>query len=315
MKPLSIILTIILGIAGFSASANESPVTMQIPNSEVCVGEVFQIVYQVVSHTETVPSITVTSPKGCTLLAEAEPQSEVRYSRDPWVNTDYLRYSRYVYTYRADKAGRYTVNPATTKLGKYKFKSNSGLITVTDTDNSTPAQGDIFMKLDLSSQHAAVGEPVTLSVLLFSRWMLDDYTAYRYPAAKNCNIERVPTGPERIGEEVIDGTVYGVWIIERYVLTPTHTGKIKINPGCYGIAPDYSGNADPFFFSRPRVQRRFAFTPAGVTLDVEKSTLKDSRPSERLKTEKQPGVNREPDENIIYVMTDDMSRHVSPIII
>lgn len=315
MKPLSIILTMILGIAGFSASANESPVTMQIPNSEVCVGEVFQIVYQVVSHTETVPSITVASPKGCTLLAEAEPQSEVRYSRDPWANTDYLRYSRYVYTYRADKAGRYTVNPATTKLGKYKFKSNSGLITVTDTDNSTPAQGDIFMKLDLSSQHAAVGEPVTLSVLLFSRWMLDDYTNYRYPAAKNCNIERVPTGPERIGEEVIDGTVYGVWIIERYVLTPTQTGKIKIDPGCYGIAPDYSGNADPFFFSRPHTQRRFAFTPASVTLDVEKFTLKDSRPSVRPKTEKQPGVNREPDENIIYVMTDDMSRHVSPIII
>ena len=315
MKHLSIILTMILGIAGFSASANESPITMQIPNSEVCVGEVFQIAYQVVSHTEAVPSIEVASPKGCTLLAVAEPQSEVRYSHNPWTNTDYVRYSRYVYTYRADKTGRYTVNPASTQLGNDKFKSNSGLITVTDTDNSTPAQGDIFMKLDLSAQHAAVGEPVTLSVLLFSRWMLDDYTAYRYPAAKDCNIERVPTGPERIGEEVIDGTVYGVWIIERYVLTPARTGKIKIDPGCYGIAPDYRGSRDPFFFSQPSAQRRFAFTPTGVTLDVEKSSPGESRQSVKPKPEKKPEFNREPDENIIYVMTDDMSRHVSPITI
>lgn len=314
MKRLSIILAILLGITGFSASANESPITMQIPNNEVCVGEVFQIIYQVVSHTETVPSIEVASPKGCTLLAEAEPQSEMRYSRDPWANTDYVRYSRYVYTYRADKTGRYTVTPATTKLGKDKFKSNSGLITVTDTDNSAPARSDIFMKLDLSSQHALVGEPVTLSVLLFSRWMLDDYTAYRYPAAKDCNIERVPTGPERIGEEVIDGTVYGVWVLERYVITPTKTGKIKINPGCYGIAPDYRGNADPFFFSRPRAQRRFAFTPASVTLDVEKSSLKKS-PSIRPNPERQREINKESDENIIYVMTNDTSRHVSHIII
>ncbi|GEM_PF-2188597 len=304
MRYLSIILAFILGLgAAFAQRSMGSPVSMQVSAANVAVGEVFQVTYTIVSDPGDTPSVKVPKIKGCTQLEMAGPYSERRFM-DFWGGNNVTDITRYVFSYRADRRGQCDIQPATVEIGDRKYKSQSTTINVEDGDDLVPVGDDIFLKLELSALHAETGEPVTLSVVLYSRFKIDKFKAYETPSAKNCTIDRVPARAERLPDERINGEIYGVWVLERYVVTPSSTGKIKFEPGIFGISPDYRGMTDPFFSFGPSIQREFAYVPSTVVLDVVKEGQKKRVPHNPGNSE--PRHNDEPaDDNLIFVMSDD----------
>jgi hypothetical protein len=299
MKQLIAVLLLFLAVP--VVSAQEITLTVDAPESAAA-GERFRIVYSINSTDGQFtpprfdPSFTVQGPQ----------QSTSRNVQ--WINGEMKSISSttLIYYVVAGTPGTYTIPAARFESKKNTVTSPERQIIITDgtasqaaagqqqgqlqagDKGSVPAAGsDVSLKLLFSERQVFAGEPIAVTLKLFTRINLSGLQELKYPDFKGFLREDIETPPLRNLEmEVIDGVQYGTGVVQRFMLYPQIPGEIRIDPvEMTVLAQERTGTRDPFFddpffdsffSSVSNVPRRVTTQP--VTIRVK--PLPEPRPSD-----------------------------------
>ncbi len=168
------------------------------------------------------------------------------------INGKMTKNIRYTYTYllQAMKEGDYVIPPARLILkGKV---IESGPVRITVVKGSQPAatgqgrssagtaattgggsQGNssLYVKMIVNKTKVYQGEPVAVTVKIFSRVSLTGFEEVDMPEFDGFLKQEIPTpNLTSLQREYIDGVPYNTGVIQRYLLFPQTTGDIKIDP-------------------------------------------------------------------------------------
>jgi hypothetical protein len=184
------------------------------------------------------------------------------------INGKMSQETAYTYTYylQATNAGKYTIAPAQFTYKGKTFYSDSIHIEVISTgsrsqaaqqggnavnDDSEPeyAGNDIFVNLGVSRREVYLGEPVAVSVKLYTRVNLSGINEIKFPSFNGFLRADVQTPPlTSLRQENVRGTIYGTGVIQQLLLYPQVTGDLVIDPVQISLlVQKKTGQSDPFF--------------------------------------------------------------------
>ena len=141
-----------------------------------------------------------------------------------------------------EKEGVYTIPPASVRVGGGAIQSKAIRITVSkgapaaSADNgAASAQSgnrDIFVSLTLSKNKVYVGEPVTATWTLWSRYQELQLEKSDIPNPDGFWVERLDKGETHWEDKnrTLNGLQYKVAVMQQQLLFPQKSGKIKIGP-------------------------------------------------------------------------------------
>ncbi|MCF0167565.1 MAG: protein BatD, partial [Bacteroidales bacterium] len=166
------------------------------------------------------------------------------------------------YILQPTKEGKFTIPAATCTIDKKSCSSGSVTIEVVgaqqqvsgqtqqqsggtssqgqqsqDSQNSDPAvtgtvsNQDIFMRLTLSKTNVMKGEPITGVLKFYTRTDIAGFEDVKFPTFNGFWSKETYT-PQNIefNRESVDGKIYNVAVIRRYMLIPQQEGRITIDP-------------------------------------------------------------------------------------
>ncbi len=242
----------------------EIVLTVDAPEA-AATGERFRIIYTVNSTDG-----QFTPPKFDQSFSVQGPQQST--SRNvQWINGDIQTVSSttLIYYVVASVQGTYTIPPAQFTTKKITVSSPERQIVITDGPQSqvpaarqpqsqgqaagtgdTPSSGsEVSMRLLLTDREVYAGEPITVTLKLYTRINLSGIQELKYPDFKGFLREDIETPPLRsLENEVIDGVQYGTGIVQRFVLYPQIPGEIRIDPvEMTVLVQERSRVHDPFF--------------------------------------------------------------------
>ena len=242
----------------------EIVLTVDAPEA-AATGERFRIIYTVNSTDG-----QFTPPKFDQSFSVQGPQQST--SRNvQWINGDIQTVSSttLIYYVVASVQGTYTIPPAQFTTKKITVSSPERQIVITDGPQSqvpaarqsqsqgqaggtgdTPSSGsEVSMRLLLTDREVYAGEPITVTLKLYTRINLSGIQELKYPDFKGFLREDIETPPLRsLESEVIDGVQYGTGIVQRFVLYPQIPGEIRIDPAEMTVlVQERSRVHDPFF--------------------------------------------------------------------
>jgi hypothetical protein len=175
----------------------------------------------------------------------------------------------YVYYLQAMKEGKYVIPPAEFTYKNKTYKSEPMSIEVIGSTAAKPgaspgagaaasggddtsleyAGNDIFVNLSVSRREVYVGEPVAVSVKLYTRVNLSGINEIKYPSFNGFLRTDIPTPPlTSLRQENVRGTIYGTGVVQQLLLYPQLSGEIEIDPVQISVlVQKKSGQSDPFF--------------------------------------------------------------------
>jgi hypothetical protein len=141
-------------------------------------------------------------------------------------------------------------------------------------------RADVFVRAKLSKDSVWLGEPVELSVLLYTAERIANPGIASQPSLAQFWVEEIEHDVEAEAyRETVEGQAYIVYPLVRRVLVPQITGRTDIDPFVLQIPVRLRGGGDPFdFFSFGRTQTVVRKTQA-LALQV-RPLPTDGRPAE-----------------------------------
>lgn len=155
----------------------------------------------------------------------------------------------YTYTYvlRANKEGKFRIQPAMAKVDGDEYLSKAIEIQVVkgsasqqqssgtnQASESLPAgidDKDLFVRLIVDRKSIYQGEHVIATVKLYSKINISGIEEIEFPTFDGFLKQDIETAPLRsLEREVIDGEIYGTGVLQKVVLFPQRNGSIKIDP-------------------------------------------------------------------------------------
>ena len=172
----------------------------------------------------------------------------------------------YVYYLQAVSEGRFSIPPAEFTYDNKTYVSDSMLIEVIGTgttrqgsqqggaagagdDNINVAGNNLFVNVGVSRKDVYIGEPVAVTVKLFTRVNLSGINEIKFPSFNGFLRSDIPTPPlSSLRQENIRGTIYGTGVVQQLLLYPQLTGELEIDPVQISVlVQQKSGQSDPFF--------------------------------------------------------------------
>jgi hypothetical protein len=183
------------------------------------------------------------------------------------INGKINREAKYTYTYylQAVKEGKYVISPASVTIKNKTYSSDSLRITVTGggsagQSNAVPGTGatndeieetgdDVFVNLTVDRRNVFIGEPVSVTVKLYTRVEISGINEIKYPGFEGFLRTDLETPPlTSLQRESINGTIYGTGVVQQFLLYPQFPGDITIDPVQLSVLiRQKSGQSDPFF--------------------------------------------------------------------
>ena len=170
------------------------------------------------------------------------PNQSFSYSSSNGSITERLTYS---YTLIGVKAGKYKINPASIGIGNGKLKSN--YLEVEVTNNSYNASGNnnlndesqksgqnksnqnVFINAYLSKTNVFIGEPVSLTYKVFSKYPLSSFSDLVIPSFNGFYSEEIQMDKQyQTSNENVNGVSYFTFELKKYILIPQKSGKLEI---------------------------------------------------------------------------------------
>ncbi len=142
----------------------------------------------------------------------------------------------------ATKPGSYTIGPAKLRVGNGVVQTDPITIEVSKGSGPPPtdpnaARGqardpNLFTSITLSKTKVFVGEQVTATYTLYSRYNNIELTKYDLPEMTGFWAEEINTGNKgwEPQPQVVNGVPYNVAVLKRQVLFPQKSGKLNIEP-------------------------------------------------------------------------------------
>ena len=184
------------------------------------------------------------------------------------INGKMSQETSYTYTYylQAIKPGKFAIAPARfTYKGKVYYSDSINIEVIgsgsrrqsaqqggnTVNDDSEPEYSgkDIFVNLGVSRKEVYLGEPVAVSVKLYTRVNLSGINEVKYPSFNGFLRADIQTPPlTSLRQENVRGTIYGTGVIQQMLLYPQMTGELDIDPVQISLlVQQKSRSSDPFF--------------------------------------------------------------------
>lgn len=249
-----------LMVTATTVTSQDITLTVDAPES-VSAGQRFYVTYKVNSTDGQFippsfdPSFTVLGPQ----------QSSSRNVQ--WINGKLTTTASITLTYTvvAGTPGTYTIPAAQFTTQKISVSSEKRELIVTAGNAAPPAmQGEqqaadagegrssgeeIYMRLLPSAREVYAGEPLTVTLKLYSRVNLSGIQDLRYPDFRGFLKEEIETPPLRsLESEMINGTEYGTGVIQRFILYPQVAGELNSDPAEMTVlVQERTGGRNPFF--------------------------------------------------------------------
>lgn len=251
--------TILLFIAILSLNAAaEATFTANAPQ-RVAEGEKFAVTFRLRNGEGS--GLKAPSINGCTLVFGPAISSSQSYSVVNGQTSSSSVYD-YTFTYRADKAGTYTIGEATINVGGKKLSTRRMTLTVTAGNGggqsqaqSQPQQSgrvsvddistqsadkpvsnnDVFVRIILSKNSAYEQEAVECTIKLYTKYSISSFFPTLQPSFDGFLIEEVNVQPALNQVETFNGQRYMTALLKKCIIYPQKSGKLTINSGNYDI--------------------------------------------------------------------------------
>lgn len=154
----------------------------------------------------------------------------------------------FTYIISGKKPGKYTIQPASVRIGNGLIKSNTVEVEIVKGQNSNaqnqPSKGnsaaggndkttgnDLFIKVTASKTNTIVGDQILVSYKLYSRYSQLNYELSKAPTFNGFYSEEIALGKNTNGQkETYNGQDYLTAEIKKVLLFPQKSGKLEIPP-------------------------------------------------------------------------------------
>jgi hypothetical protein len=152
----------------------------------------------------------------------------------------------YTYLLQAVKEGKYVIDAAEITVNGNKYTSNSFSIEVvkgtppSQTNNNSgnnSNQGvdvsgeELFVRVHTSRSNLYQGEHLIATIKVYTKVNLVGFEEMNFPAFDGFWSQDIETPAQvQLVRENVDGQIYNVGVIAQYVLFPTRSGQLKIDP-------------------------------------------------------------------------------------
>ncbi len=190
-------------------------------------------------------------------------QGPSRSNRVEYVNGVMQQSISLEYTVQApDKAGKYTILPATVKFGSESVQSNAITVTVTNEQSASGVNlnNEIFMRVSASKRDVYIGEQIYVTYKLYTRHEGLYENDITQPKLGGFWVQDVEKEEQRGKLEELNGVRYLVHTLKEAVLVPQRTGTLTLDPMSLETTvrvESESGRRSRGFFSDPFFGRRY----------------------------------------------------------
>jgi hypothetical protein len=246
-----------------SISARNVIVTAHVDRQQVTLYERLTYTLTVEADTRNIPDPILPDFKGFRVLGS--PRTSSQFS---WVNGRIQNSRAFSYLLEARTEGSHTFSPASVKIAGNEYLSNAVSISVTrpgPPDASTQEKNTgsvqtepgkmetLFVELNVDNNEPYVGEPVRVSLHVFTRVNIRDYGIQEEPDYQGFWVETVDLPPQpALNTRIINNIEYGEAKIHEVILYPTVSGELLIPPLIVAFQVQ-DRQRDPFdhFFNSP----------------------------------------------------------------
>ncbi|MFA5648441.1 MAG: BatD family protein [Bacteroidales bacterium] len=185
----------------------------------------------------------------------------------------------YTYILEATESGKFEIGSASATVSKKEYKTNPISIEVvtgggaqsasskvqqseTPNINAEQSSDNMFIDIEFDRGTAYRGQPILATLKLYTRQNIAGFDDFKFPSFNGFWSQEVETANNiRFQRENINGRVYNVGILKKYLLLPQRTGDLKINPFELVVLAQQQGRGsgsifDDFFGSHQTVKLR-----------------------------------------------------------
>ena len=269
-----------LALAGALSAVAQNSFTVSVPEV-VSTDEIFQVMFTATYGSGKVSDFAPPAFDGFEVLAG--PVSSTSTSIQS-INgkTSTTRTQSYTYTVRLTQEGKVTVGPASVKIGKETYTTESrtveavkGQVPSGSGGNAAAVGEDLMLRLSVSKSRAVVGEPIIVTMKLYVQSSaISGFEDVRFPTFDGFWSQEIDA-PQNIqfSRENYGGQVYNAALLRRYMLLPQQTGRLSIDPAelvcLLQVRAEPTGPRsifDDFFDSYQTIRKRVSSDP--VTIEV-----------------------------------------------
>jgi len=206
-------------------------------SKEVSVGDVFNVSYMIVSsrNVNVDSDIDLPSFLGFQVLGQSQSNNFSNVNGVQQIQTGYTL------SLRATKIGTFTLSPATVNINGKTYKSSALVIKVSDSrkkvdtysSNTGRKMKDAFLRVEVSKKNPYINEGVVLNLKYFASnnaW-LQRMQGVRPPTSfRGFSTQGVTLTDNEYKQELVNGDLYISAVVARYIVFPTQSGELIIEP-------------------------------------------------------------------------------------
>lgn len=270
------------------ANAQTTTFTVSAPQ-RVAEGEKFAITFRLKNGEGN--GLKVPSINGCTLVFGPAVSSSKSFTVVNGKTSSSSVYD-YTYTFRADKAGTYTIGEASINVDGKRYTSRPLQLTIvkgepqssssqrqnnsvayddisTQSADKPVSNNDIFVKIILSRNTAYEQEAVECTIKLYTKYSISSFFPTKQPSFDGFLIEEVNVQPSLNQIEEVNGQRYMTALLKKCIIFPQKSGKLTINSGNYDINVVQYENVNMGLFSvqNPR-ERKIQVSSNSATVNI-----------------------------------------------
>lgn len=204
----------------------------------------------------------------------------------------------YTYYYKAEKAGTFTIPPASINVDGKRLTTQAVKFTVHPVaDRSTPGSqrpvavddpdsqaagrkvnpDDVFVRIILSKSSAFEQEAIACTIKLYTKYSISSFLPTRQPAFDGFLIQELDVQPSLNEVESFRGQEYMTAILKQCIIFPQKSGRLTINSGNYDISVVQYDNVNMGMFQvrQPREQK-IKVSSNSASIDIK--SLPEPRP-------------------------------------
>lgn len=264
--------------------------TVQAP-PRVSVGDKFYVKYVLSFNGGNIPDIHVSQINGCKHLYGPIITGQSHVTQVINGNASTTAKIEYACTYKAEKEGTYTIQPATVTVGGKKLSTRQTSITVApasrpsqqgqssaqvsidDIDSQTADKRvsgkDLFVRIMLSKSHAYEQEAIECTIKLYTKYNISSFFVTKQPAFDGFLVEDVPSQAALNTQETLNGQTYWTALLKKCILFPQKSGRLTIVSGNYDIdVVQYELINMGFYTVREPVEKKLKIESNSASIDI-----------------------------------------------
>ncbi len=242
-KKLIILSSLILLLFGnIFAQDKDVEFSVTAPNV-VAVGEQFRIVYKLNARPQ-----ELNPPAFDSFYILAGPSTSTSSSIQI-VNGQMTQTYEFSYTYilEATEVGKFTIDPATATVSKQTHESDPVTIEVVKgssrKSSSQQAQKpqreqdqqqeeeEMFVAVEFDRKSAFRGQPILATIKIFTRQNISGFDEVKFPSFNGFWSQEIESQNNVTFQRVnVDGRIYNMGVLKKYLLFPQRTGNLQIDP-------------------------------------------------------------------------------------